>query len=179
MADINLLPIEDKKVESFESLRKKLNLFSVFLLIFTAISAVVILVLFTSLASTQQKLFLSVEQSSLAIDSYKSREELSVVTKDKASTAFKIIAVRGNQLKALNTLSEIIPQGVYFTDLKFSGGKAVFSGRARSSADVAGFISALVSDRGLEILSDVSIDSLGSGESGVYTFAVSGKLASK
>ena len=166
MADINRL-------------RKKLNLFSVFLLIFTAISAVVILVFFTSLASAQQKLLSSVEQSSLAIDSYKAQEELSVVTKDKASIAFKIIAARGNQLKALNTLAEIIPQGVYFTDLKFSGGKAVFSGRARSSADVAGFISALVSARGSEILSDVNIDSLGSGESGVYTFAVSGKLASK
>ncbi len=176
MADINLLPIEEKKSETFEGLRKKLTLFSVFLLIFTAISAVVVLAFFASLASGRQRLLSQVAQNSLAIDSYKSQEELAVVTKNKASSAFKLIGARGDQLKALNTLSEIIPQSVYFTDLKFSGGKAVFSGRARTSTDVAGFISALVSAKGAEILSDISIDSLGSSESGIYTFSVSGKL---
>ena len=127
----------------------------------------------------KQKLVSKVEQSSLAIDSYKPQEELAVVTKNKVSTASKIIAARGNQLKALNTLSEIIPQSVYFTDIKFSGGKAVFSGKARTSADVAGFISALVLSKGSEIISDVTIDSLSSSESGIYTFSVSGKLVVK
>lgn len=179
MAEINLLPIEEKKTETFESIRRKLSLLSVLLLVFTAISAVAVLTFFASLASTKQKLVSKVEQSSLAIGSYKPQEELAFVTKNKVSTASKIIAARGNQLKALNTLSEIIPQSVYFTDIKFSGGKAVFSGRAKTSADVAGFISALVSSKGSEIISDVTIDSLSSSESGIYTFSVSGKLAVK
>ncbi|OGD84978.1 hypothetical protein A3B51_00260 [Candidatus Curtissbacteria bacterium RIFCSPLOWO2_01_FULL_41_18] len=179
MAEINLLPVDEKKTETFESIRRKLSLLSVLLLVFTSISAVAVLAFFASLASAKQKLDSKVAQSSLAIDSYKLQEELAVVTKNKVSTASKIIAARGNQLKALNTLSEIIPQSVYFTDIKFSGGKAVFSGKARTSADVAGFISALVLSKGSEIISDVTIDSLSSSESGIYTFSVSGKLVVK
>lgn len=179
MSEINLLPIEEKKTETIESIRRKLSLLSVFLLVSTAISAIAVLAFFASLASTKQKLISKIEQSSLTIDNYKLQEELAVITKDKVSTASKIIAGRDNQLKALNTLSEIIPQGVYFTDIKFSGGKTVFSGKAKTSADVAGFISALVSSKGLEIISDVTIESLSSSESGVYTFSVSGKLVAK
>ena len=176
MADINLLSVEDKKYEGFENLRKKLSIFSVLLLVFTAISTLATLAYFTTLASARSKLIIQVEDASSKVNSYKGVEELAVVTKEKAMIVEQITLQRLDSVKFFNQLSQIIPQDVSFSDVKISQGKGVGNGRARTSADVAGFISALVSARGGEIVSDVSIDSLVSEESGVYAFGVSANI---
>ncbi|MCR4305914.1 MAG: PilN domain-containing protein [Candidatus Daviesbacteria bacterium] len=179
MADINLLPVEDKGTEATEGIRKKLSIVSAVVLVATAVFGVVTLVMFTSFATQRQKIQSRIDTNTAQIDSLKDTEAMVVVTKDKASVADKVLTGRADQVNVFNQFSQLVPENVYFTDIKFIGTKATFSGKARSSADVAGFISSLASDNGTKIISNVNIDSLSSDQEGVYTFNISGQLATK
>lgn len=179
MADINLLPVEDKGSETTEGIRKKLSIASAGVLVLAAAFGVVTLVMFTSIASQKQKIQNRIDTSTSQIDSLKDTEAMVVVTKDKASIADKVLTGRADQVNVFNQFAQLVPENVYFTDIKFTGSKATFSGKAKSSADIAGFISSLASDSGSKIISNVNIDSLGSDQEGIYTFNVSGQLAVK
>lgn len=179
MADINLLPVEDKGTETSEGIRKKLSIASVVVLVATAAFGVVTLVMFTSIASQRQKIQSRIDTSTSQIESLKDTEAMIVVTKDKASIADKVLSGRADQVNIFNQFAQLVPENVYFTDIKFLGSKATFSCKAKSSADVAGFISSLASDNGTKIISNVNIDSLSSDQEGVYTFNISGQLATK
>lgn len=176
MADINLLSQEEKKDESFENLRKKLSVGSVLLLVFTAAATLATLAYFTKLVSVRSGLISRVEEASFKVNSYKSVEELVVVTKEKAAISNEMIAKRSDKVEVFNTLAEIVPQNVTFSDVKISQGKFVVNGQAKTSADVAGFVSSLLSAKGAEVLADISIDSLVSDEKGVYSFGISSNL---
>lgn len=177
MADINLLPIEERSAESFELLRRRLLFGSIGFLVFCAVSALIVLGFLSVLASKRSKLIAEVEASSSDINSLKANEELIVVVKNKAKAADAILSARSNLADVFNKLSALLPQGVYLTDLKMRSGKLVMSGRARTSGDLAGLVSALVSSRGVEIVSNVSIDSLSSDDQGAYTFIITAQLA--
>lgn len=176
MADINLIPQEAKKSEEFEKLRAKITIASVAILILTAIAAFVTLAFFAFYISEREKLLARVEDASAAVNSYKSVEELLVVVKDKATTAEKIKSAVLSRVDVIKTLAQLMPQNVYFTDVKIASDATKLSGRAKSSADVAGLISAFLSQEGQRIISNVTIDSLASDETGTYTFSVSAKL---
>ncbi len=176
MADINLLPVEEKSAERFENLYKKLVIAAILLLAFTAASTLAILGFFSVLSSQRSSLVSRVEASSATIGDLKSIEELQVVVKQKASVANKIITARSSLGDVFQTLVQLVPQGVFFTDMRFSGLKVVISGRAKTSGDVAGLVSQLVSTSGNKIFSAVSIDSLSSDEAGIYTFVLSAQL---
>lgn len=176
MVDINLVPEEQKKTEDFGKLRNKLMFISVAILAVTAIGAIATLVFFSLFISQRQQLTTRVENASGEVNSYKAIEELIVVSKDKAQTAQQIFNSRINKVDVFTKLAEIIPQNVYFTDIKITQKDTTLNGRARSSADVAGLISALLSTRGLGIFSNVSINTLSADENGEYTFALSAQL---
>lgn len=176
MADINLLSGEEKKDEGFENLRKKLSVGAVLLLVFTAVSTLATLAYFTTLVSARSELISRVEETSAKVNNFKSTEELVVVTKEKATVASEILAQRSDKVETFNTLAQIVPQNVTFSDVKIAQGKFVVNGQAKTSADIAGFVSSLVSSKGAQILSDVSIDSLVSDERGVYSFGISANL---
>lgn len=179
MADINLLPVEDKGAETSEGIRKKLSIASGLVLVAAAVFGVVTLVMFTNMATQRQKIQNRIDTSTSQIDSLKDTEAMVVVTKDKVSVADKVISGRADQVNVFNQFAQLVPENVYFTDIKFVGNKASFSGKAKSSADVAGFISSLASDKGSKIISSVNIDSLSSDQDGVYSFNVTGQLATK
>ncbi len=176
MADINLIPVEEQAQERFDLLQKRLQVASIGLLVFTVIAAIITLILFATNASKRESLIQQVTDNSTRIDQYKAQEELLVVTKDKATAADTIIASRQQLDSFFGKLALLIPQNVYFTDLKISGNKLTISGRAKTSADVAGLVSSFLSSKGAEILNNVSIDSLGSDETGVYSFVLSSQL---
>jgi Tfp pilus assembly protein PilN len=178
MVEINLLPTEERTQEQFLLLSKRLSIVSIVLLVFTAIFTLATLAFFTSLVSKRSDLITGVEENSARLDELKANEELITVIQEKASAADKILSVRTNHVDIFNGLSELIPQGVYFTDIKFSSDKASISGKARSYADVAGLTSSFLSDAGRKIFSAVSVDSLSSDESGVFVFAITAELAS-
>lgn len=176
MADINLLSQEDKQYESFDNLRKKLSLLAVMLLVVAAIATLATLAFYTSLVSARDKIITRVEDASAKVNSYKNVEELAVVTKEKVQVASLVLSTRSDKVKLFNALSQLVPQNVSFSDIKVSQGKMVLSGRAKTSADVAGFIAALTSTQGTQILKGISVDSLVSDEGGIYAFGISATL---
>ncbi|MBI3282980.1 PilN domain-containing protein [Candidatus Curtissbacteria bacterium] len=177
MSDINLIPSEERASARVELLQKRLQIFSIGFLVTTAVLTILTLSLFAMFASRREKLIGEVEDNSQEINRLKAQEELVVVVKEKASVASQIVSSRVEFSRAFEKLSQLVPQGVYFTDIRVSAGKIVISGKARTSADVAGLASSLVSATGSEVVSDVSIDSLSSDDEGVYVFVVSAKLA--
>jgi len=176
MNEINLLPIEERDREHFQLLQKRLSVGSVALLALTAVLALVTLVLFTASVSKRAGLVAQIEASSKAIEDLKANEELIVVVKEKATAADKILSSRTNHPEIFDKLAALIPTGVYFTDVKFTPDKAAISGKASSSANVAGLISSLLSPEGTKIFSTVTMDSLSSDESGVFTFSMAVEL---
>lgn len=176
MADINLIPQEERTNAKVELLRRKLQFSSIGFLIFTAVLTILTLSLFAMFASKRSALIGEVEDNSAQINKLKAEEELIVVVKDKASAADKIVSSRVDFPKIFDKFSLLLPQDIYFTDVRVATGKVVISGKAKTSADVAGLASSLVSANGAEIVSDVSIDSLSSDNEGIYAFVVSAKL---
>lgn len=179
MPDINLLPEEERSAEGFENLRKKLLLGSVAALVITGVLTMVVLFYFAALNAQKDKLVERVEASSGEIESMKAQEELIVVTKDKASSAEKILSSRTNMSEFFTKFGQLVPQNLFFSDLRIGGSKFTASGRAKTSNDVAGFVSALVSAKGTDLVSNISIDSLSSDENGNYSFVVNMSLVSK
>lgn len=174
--DINLVPAEEKAAEGFENLKRRLIFVSMGLLALTAISTLGVLIFFVILSSRRANLEARRDNSLVEIASYKSTEELLAVIGGKSQTAGKVLGSRIETGNYFTKLSELVPQNVYFTDVKLAADKAVFSGKAKTSLDMAGLVSALVGAKGSEILNNVSVDSLSSDENGVYTFIVSAQI---
>src|SRR3990167_9294870 len=172
MPDINLVPIQERATERFETLKKRLTVVSVILLVLTAAFTLGVLVFFTSQVSKRTQLFANVEDNAQTINNYKSTEELLVVAKDKVGIAEQILAARTDYYQTFNGFAKLVPQGVYFTDIKFLQDKIIMNGKAKSSAEVAGLVSSLLSADGSKIISKVTIDSLTADETGTYTFSI-------
>ena len=177
MPDINLVPQTEKATEYFESLKKRLSVASVVLLVLTAVLTLGVLVFFTTQVSKRTQLLSQVEESAQAINNYKSQEELLVVVKDKVGPAEQILGQRVEYHQTFADLAKLVPVGVYFTDIKFVQGKISMNGKAKTSADVAGLVSSLLSAEGSKIISNVTIDTLAADETGSYTFSMQAQSA--
>src|SRR3990167_7876924 len=116
MADINLIPQEERSTERIENAQKKLQFVSIGFLVVTAIVTVITLSLFAAASSKRSNLVAEVEDASSKINRYKAQEELVVVAKDKASTAGQLVEGRVDYTKVFSVFSSLVPQGVYFTD---------------------------------------------------------------
>ena len=179
MADINLVPLEEKAQERIEMMQKRLQLASIGILIVSAVLTLMTLLIFTTSVSRKNDLIAQVEENSSKINQYRLQEELLVVLKDKAAAADSLLLLRVDFNNLFRKMASIIPQGVYFTDMKVADLKVTISGKAKTSADVAGLVSALTSASGAEIINGVSVDSLSSNEFGIYAFVISGKVTVK
>ncbi len=179
MTEINLIPEADRVAEGYQSLHKKLAAAAIFLLALTAVSTLAVLIFFTFLATKRSDLVSQIQGSSSKVNSLNETEKLVFVVKGKAAAADKILSGMLDYSGIFATLSELIPQNVYFTDLKINGSKLDVSGRAKSSADMAGLISQLVGVKGSEIISGVSIGSLSRDVSGSYSFSLSALVNNK
>lgn len=177
MPDINLVPQEERVTERFESLKRRLSATSVVLLVLTAVLTLGVLVFFTTQVSKRTQLLSEVGESAQAINSYKSAEELLVVTKDKVGLSEKVFGQRQEYNQTFDDFAKLVPQGVYFTDIKFSEGKITLNGKAKSSAEVAGLVSSLLSAEGSKIVSNITLDTLTADETGAYTFSMQAQSA--
>lgn len=163
MAEINLMPSEDKASEGLTKLQKKLSIFSVFVLFVIAVFTVVTLIMYTSAKAQESKLKVRIEKAAAEINSQQTAEELLTVIGKKAEIAQKAISARLIYTDILNRMAALMPQNVYFGDLKIDGNKISTSAKAKTSADVAGLVSSFVSsDEGKKLFSSVTIDSLAS-----------------
>lgn len=179
MADINLLPVEDKSVENLTDLQKKATLASVAILLITSIATVATLVAFTFFAGERNRINAQISESSGRIERLKPVEDLLAVASKKAISAQKALELRFNYNKFFDGFSALVPQGVYFGDIKITGSKLTLSGKARSSADIAGLVSSIVSEDGQNVLIGANMESLSSDEKGVYTFSMSAEVVQK
>lgn len=176
MANINLLPVEEKAKESFGSVQRRILFGSIVLTVITGVATLAILGYFSTLSSSRDKLILQIEQNAQQINSFKSTEELLVVIHDKVTDGQKIKEERLDVDNVFSNLSKLIPQGVYFSDIKFLGNSVSVIGKAKTSADAAGLVSSLVSSQAALVFSDVNMESLSTDEKGNYTFNLSMKL---
>lgn len=178
MAEINLMPTEDKASEGLHKLQKKLSVVSVLVLCVVAAFTVVTLVMYTSAKAEEAKLKVRIEKAAVEINSQKSAEELITVIGKKTEVADRAISTRLVYTDILNRMAALMPQNVYFGDLKVDGNKISTSAKAKTSADVAGLVSSFVSsDEGKKLFSSVTIDSLASASDPatsqlIYTFSL-------
>jgi Tfp pilus assembly protein PilN len=179
MADINLLPEEERSAESFENLRRKLLMGSVGALVVTGVLTLLLLIYYTVVSSKKAGLISKVEASTQTIQSFQANEELIVVTKGKVTDAAKILKARPDLYNFFNEFSQLVPQNMYFSDFKIGDGKLTASGKAGNSSAMASFVSALVSSTGQQLVSNVNVESLSSDEAGAYDFVINMKLKSK
>ena len=174
MADINLLPTEEKSSEGFNSLQKKLTIFSVVILVAVAAFTVTTLVLFTAAKSSESKLKARIDDAAGSVTSNQLTEELLTVVDKKASSATQVLDSRLLYTDILTKTAELMPTDVYFSDLKVTGTKITTNAKAKTSADVANLVSSFVtSEQGKKLFSSVSIDALGTDQDSHYTFSVS------
>lgn len=174
MADINLLPSEEKLSDRLSSLQKKLTMFSVVVLAVVAVLTVATLVLFAAEKNRENDLKGRVSEAASLVNSHQLSEELLTVVDKKAESATKAISSRFLYTEVLKKTAELMPLGVAFADLKIDGVKMSASATADTSADVANLVSSFVTtDEGKKLFSSMSIDSLATDAQGKYTFAVS------
>lgn len=173
MAEINLLPVDERKNENLEKLRKNLSVFSTIALFAVAGFALVTLIFFTRLIGERREIISRIEAASSMISSFENTEALLVVTKSKTSLASDVLNSRTDHIEFFNNFSSIIPTNVYFSDIKFTSGKVTFTGKAKTSADLAGLVASLASPDGSKLISTVSIDSLSADEERIYSFGIS------
>lgn len=176
MADINLLPEEERRSDKVENIKGRVTLVSIVILVLTAISAFVTLAFYTFLTNERTKLLVDVKVAVLEVESYKEVEELLVVIKDKSSSALLITDNNQDKVNLLTEFAQLIPQDVYFKDVNISESDMVLNGLARTSADVAGLVSSLKSSAGSGIVTDVQLSGLSTDSTGVYKFSLSTKL---
>lgn len=176
MADINLLPQEEKANERYYALVHRLQIASVGVLVIVAILTVVTLFMFTTFSRTREGLVTQLADLSATVNGFKSQEELLVVVKDKTVAAEKLTTSRVDYHNFFNKLANLVPEGIFFTDFRVSAAKAVVSGKARGSDDVANLVNSLTSSKGTELVSDVSVDTLSSDETGQFSFVITVKV---
>ena len=87
-----------------------------------------------------------------------------------------LINSRVDFLNFYGTLVEIIPQRVSFNNISVGLDVVTFKGKAASSAEVAGLVSALLSEKGSAIVSNVLVNSLVADQTREYTFDISAEL---
>ncbi len=174
MADINLLPSEEKSSDTLNSLQKKLTIFSVAVLAVVAVFTVVTLISFTTAKSAESQLKVDIEKATGDVAANKTTEGLLTIISKKVTSANKVISGRLIYTDVLTKMAELMPTDVYFSDLKITGAKISTSAKAKTSADVANLVSSFVtSDEGKKLFSSISIDSLATDSENNYALCVS------
>lgn len=174
MADINLLPSEEKTSDSLNSLQKKLTIVSVAVLAVVAVFTVVTLILFSTAKSKETQLNADIQKATEKVVAGKITEDLLTVVSKKATSANKAILGRLIYTDVITKTAELMPPDVYFNDLKITGSKLSTSAKAKTSADVANLVSSFVtSEEGKKLFSSISIDSLATDAENNYAFSVS------
>jgi len=179
--DINLLPEEEREKVSHEALRKRLNIFSVLILIVAGTALVGTFSYWGVQKRNEQGLKEKIKNKEAEVIGYNQVESLHRVLKDKSQGLIAIFSKQKDFGQFLDQFSQLIPSGVAFADFSVNEtGKLSAAGKAASSSEFSNFLLTLTDEgKGGQLFSSVSIDSLSRNDKGEYQFSLSGNLKGK
>jgi len=176
--EINLLPEEEREKVSHEALKKRLNFFSVSLLILTAVFLVGTFSYWGIQKHNEGSLKDKIKNKEEEVIKYDQVESLYRVLKDKGQGLLAVFSKQKDFGNLLDRFSQLVPAGVEFSDFSVNEtGKMSASGKAASSSEFSNLILTLTDEgKGGQLFSSVSIDSLSRNDKGEYQFSMSGSL---
>lgn len=179
--DINLLPEEEREKASQEALRKRLSIFSVVILIITVIALVSTFSFWGVQKRNEQSLKDKIKDKERQVTEYNQVESLHRVLKDKSQGLISIFSKQKDFGQLLDQFSQLIPSGVSLSDFSANEtGKLTAAGKAASSSEFSNFLLTLTDkEKGGNLFSSVSIDSLSRNDKGQYQFSMSANLKGK
>lgn len=178
MAEINLLPEEERAKIVREVVKKKFNFFNIGALILITAATIVVFGYWGLVSRTNSKLNQDITQREATISNFAEVETLARLLKNKAAGLVSIFSAQADFGKMLETVATFVPSGVVLSDLTVSeAGKLTLSGEAISSAEFSSLLNAFVDPNlGGRLVSAVSVESLSRDEAGIYKFSISSTL---
>jgi Tfp pilus assembly protein PilN len=176
--EINLLPQREYEFQKREQVQRWLYLASVVVLILE-LSAVIGVFGFLGIRSLEiEGLNKQIEDTKTAIQNLSSVESLQMTLKQKAS---KIASITQNQRrfdKALEKVTEVMPNGVRLSGIDISDHNELStSGEAQNSAELSSFLLNLIDEeKGGKYFDEVNVNSLSRVAGGLYDFGLNMKV---
>lgn len=178
MAEINLLPEEERKQVETKKVKQKVRKYSSLALIATIIVSVFVFAFWVVLVQQDRQLTTKIDDLSSQIKNLSNVESLARVLKNKLSSIVSISAKSQNFEDLLNNVSQIIPAGVTLSDLTVSDqGLITLTGTAVSASEFSSLVTTLShQDASRANFTTVTVESLTRDDKGIYKFAISAKL---
>ncbi len=172
--DINLLPQAQLSEERRLKLKKRVEIGSVVFLGACLLIIAGIFVYWRILTSQYNQIQEQVKAAEVKVNDYQSQEGLQRIFKLKITAIDKILKDRPSFVKDFAILRDILPAGVYFSDLTLeSSGKLNLSGAARNSSELNTFLTSLTDpSKGGQYFTDVTLSSVVGGKDGSYKFSM-------
>ncbi len=172
--DINLLPQAQLAEEKRLKLKKRVEIGSVGFLIVSILVIGSLFVYWRILTSQFNQLQEQVKSLESRVNEYGTQEGLQRIFKMKITAAGKTLAERPSFVKSFSLLRDVLPAGVYFSDLTLgSDGKLSLAGSARNSTELNTFFSALTDQsHSGQYFSDINLSSIMGAKDGTYKFSM-------
>lgn len=178
MAEINLLPEQERKAVAVKRLKNRVTIFSVVSLILAALLSIAVFGYWGVLIAQEKQLGDKLSKLEQQIEGLKTVEGLARVLKNKLAALTVISGKLTNFDKVLTDITQVVPAGVTFSDLTVSDkGILTLTGNAATATEFSNLVTALLhQDAGGANFSDVAVESLSRDEKGIYKFSISAKL---
>ncbi|OGD86191.1 hypothetical protein A2Z23_03180 [Candidatus Curtissbacteria bacterium RBG_16_39_7] len=179
--DINLLPPEEKEKASEEALRKRLNVFSILILVIIGVAIVATFAFWGIQRRNEGSLKDTIKDKERQVTEYIEVERLRRILKDKSQGLMSIFSKQKDFGQLMDQFSLLIPSGVAISDFSANeAGKLTATGKAASASEFSNFLLTLTDEeKGGNLFSTVSIDSLSRNDKGQYQFSLSAALKVK
>lgn len=173
--DINLLPKEEREKTSKTQLRKKVNVFSIAILVLILIVLAGVFSYWAFLKTKENSISKKIRESENQIQSLSQTESLFRILRTKGQSIAQIFSKQKNYGETLGNFSTFVPTGVYLTDFSVTeDGKLKTSGVAANSQEFSNLILTLIDkESGGKFYDQVAVDSLSGTREGGFKFTLS------
>ena len=175
MPEINLLPEEERKQAASQQLRKKLNRYSIGVLLIAVLVSAAVFGYWAQLLRTDRQLSGKIEDLSQDLQRLSNVENLARILKAKLSTIVAISGKTQNYESLMNDISQLIPSQVALSGVTVSDkGLITLTGNAVAAGEFSNLMASFLKRDSK--FTGVTVESLNRDDKGVYKFVVSVKL---